>query len=113
MSCDLTILLVASAAILAGGCRSAYYSAYEKFGFYKRDLLKKNVVAARDEQKEAGENFKDALARLKEIYGFSGGDLDKAYAGLNEEYTDCAARAGDVRERIREMETVAEDLFKE
>ena len=45
----LVILLVAVV-----GCRSTYYAAYEKFGVYKRDLLKKRVVAARDEQKEIG-----------------------------------------------------------
>ena len=41
--------------LLCGGCRSAYYSAWEKVGVYKRDLLKKKVVAARDDQKAAGD----------------------------------------------------------
>ena len=31
------------------GCQSAYYAAWEKLGVEKRDLLKKRVVAARDE----------------------------------------------------------------
>ena len=99
--------------ILNSGCRSMYYSAYEKFGVYKRDLLKKNVIAARDDQKEASEQFKDALTRLKELYGFSGGDLEKAYNGLQSEYDDCNAKAEDVHNRIREVETVADDLFAE
>lgn len=98
---------------ISGGCRSAYYAAYEKFGVYKRDLLKKNVVAARDEQKEASEQFKDALTRLKELYGFSGGNLEKTYRSLQSEYDDCAAKADDVHKRIREVETVASDLFAE
>ena len=62
---------------LVSGCRSTYYAAWEKFGVYKRDLLKKKVVAARDEQKAAGEQFKDALTRLKELYGYDGGKLEK------------------------------------
>ncbi len=98
---------------LTAGCRSAYYAAYEKFGVYKRDLLWKNVVAARDEQKEASEQFKDALTRLKELYGFSGGNLEKTYNSLQAEYDDCAAQAQSVRERIREVEKVADDLFSE
>ena len=98
---------------LTAGCRSAYYAAYEKFGVYKRDLLRKNVVAARDEQKEASEQFKDALTRLKELYGFSGGNLEKTYNSLQAEYDDCAAQAQSVRERIREVEKVADDLFSE
>jgi hypothetical protein len=100
-------------ASLSSGCRSAYYAAYEKFGVHKRDLLKKNVIAARDEQKEASEQFKDALTRLKEIYGFSGGDLEKTYKGLQGEYDDCAAQAAQVSERIKTVETVANDLFAE
>jgi DNA repair exonuclease SbcCD ATPase subunit len=109
----LRLLTLFTVVIMVGGCRSAYYSAYEQFGVYKRDLLKKNVVAARDEQKEASEQFKDALTQLKELYGFSGGNLEKAYNGLQSEYDDCAAKAEDVHKRIREVETVANDLFSE
>jgi ElaB/YqjD/DUF883 family membrane-anchored ribosome-binding protein len=98
---------------LSGGCRSAYYSAYEKFGVYKRDLLKKNVIAARDEQKEASEQFKDALTRLRELYGFTGGNLEKTYSSLQGEYDDCAAQAETVRKRVQQVETVATDLFEE
>lgn len=94
-------------------CSSTYYAAYEKFGVYKRDLLKKRVVAARDEQKEAGEQFKDAMTRLKELYGFDGAQLEKAYSGLKAEYDDCASRAESVRKRIKDMDTVATDLFVE
>jgi hypothetical protein len=100
-------------AIASGGCSSAYYAAYEKVGVYKRDLLKKRVVAARDEQKAAGEQFKDALTRLKEMYGYDGGDLEKAYNHLQTEYNDCATRAEHVHKRIKDMETVADDLFAE
>ena len=35
----LTIILV-----MLAGCSSLYYSTYEKFGVYKRDLLKKRVA---------------------------------------------------------------------
>lgn len=99
--------------VLTAGCRSAYYSAWEKFGVHKRDLLKKRVVEARDEQKAAGEEFQDALTRLKELYGFQGGDLDKMYNSLKKDYDDAESRAEKVHSRIREVETVANDLFNE
>jgi hypothetical protein len=99
--------------LLVAGCRSTYYAAWEKFGVYKRDLLKKKVVAARDDQKEAGQQFKDALTRLKELYGFDGGKLEKSYGALQKDYERSAAKADDVRKRIRDVETVAEDLFAE
>lgn len=99
--------------VLATGCRSTYYKAYEKLGVYKRDLLKKKVVAARDEEKAAGEQFKDALTRLREMYAVQGGDLEKTYDRLKSEYDDSSTRATAVRKRISEMETVANDLFRE
>jgi uncharacterized protein YukE len=85
----------------------------EKFGVHKRDLLKKNVVAARDEQKAAGEEFKDALTRLKELYGFQGGDIEKAYNELKKDFDRAQSRADKVHSRIKEVETVANDLFNE
>lgn len=95
------------------GCRSAYYSAWEKVGVYKRDLLKKKVVAARDDEKAASEQFKDALTRLKEMYGFEGGNLEKTYTALNKEYEHSVDRANTVHKRVKDVETVAEDLFVE
>jgi hypothetical protein len=100
-------------ALLLFGCKSAYYSTMEEFGVYKRDLLKKRVVAARDDQKAAGEQFKDALTRLKELYGFEGGDLEKTYNSLNKEYERSVGRANTVHKRIKDVETVADDLFVE
>jgi ElaB/YqjD/DUF883 family membrane-anchored ribosome-binding protein len=94
-------------------CRSTMYSAYEKVGVYKRDLLKKRVVAARDEQQEAQKEFKDALTRLKEITGYDGGELEKAYRRLQSDYDDAAARVSAVHKRIKDVETVARDLFAE
>lgn len=99
--------------VLGSGCQSAVYSTYEKFGVYKRDLLKKRVIAARDEQKEAGEQFKDALTKLREIYGNQNTPLEKTYDQLKNEFDDAQSRAEAVRKRVNDVETVAADLFKE
>jgi hypothetical protein len=107
-----TALLIA-AVLTASGCRSTYYAAYEKFGVYKRDLLKKRVVEARDDQKDAQQQFKDALTRLKEITGFTGGELETKYNALKGEYEDCVSKADRVHQRIKDVETVAGDLFAE
>ena len=109
----LTLLCLTACVLLTPGCRSAYYSAYEKFGVYKRDLLKKRVIAARDDQRAAQQQFKDALARLKEITRFDGGQLERAFKSLNTEYDDCVSQSDTVRKRIRDVETVADDLFAE
>ncbi len=105
--------LVLVTAGLSGGCRSAYYSTMEKFGVYKRDILKKKVEEASKDQKQASKTFKDALTHLKELYQFEGGDLEKNYNRFKDDYDDAVARADDVHKRIDEMETVAHDLFQE
>ena len=94
-------------------CQTAYYATMEKFGYEKRDLLKKAVVAARNEEQQAGTEFKDALTRLKEMYAIQGGDLEKAYNKLKADYESCDSQAKDVRKRIKEMDQVATDLFAE
>ena len=98
---------------LLSGCRSVYYSAWEKLGVCKRDLLKKRVVAARDDEKAAGEQFKDSLTRIKEMYNFRGGDLEETYNTLNSDYERALGRASTVHKRVKDVETVAEDLFAE
>ena len=109
----LSFSLLLAIVVIGPGCRSTYYSTMEKFGVYKRDLLKKRVMAARDEQKDASQQFKDAMTRLRALYGFQGGDLEKTYDALKTDYDRSAAKADDVHKRIRDVETVADDLFKE
>src|SRR3954447_8984980 len=105
--------VLAAALISLTACRTAMYSAYEKVGVYKRDLLKKRVVAARDEQKGAQQEFKDALTRLKEITNFEGGELEKRFRRLQSDYDDAASRVAAVHKRVQDVETVAGDLFSE
>jgi Protein of unknown function (DUF2959) len=113
MKRDLALPALAVILLMLTSCSSVYYNAYETFGVYKRDLLKKRVVAARDEQKAASVEFKDALTRLKEITRFEGGKLESRYRQLQGDYDDCVKRSEGVGTRIKAVETVAEDLFAE
>lgn len=106
-------LLLASLVFTLASCNTVYYAAWEKLGYEKRDLLKSAVKAARGEQKEAGEEFQDALTQLQKLTGYSGGNLESAYNRFKGEYEDCEAQATRVREEIREVDTVARDLFRE
>src|ERR1043165_4824789 len=105
--------LLAMMLLMGTGCQTTYYKTMEMFGKEKRDILKSRVQEARDEQQKTAEQFKDALTRLRELYGSSGSDLEKMYDRLKSEYDSSAARANSVHERIAKMETVARDLFKE
>ena len=95
------------------GCQTTYYAVWEKLGKEKRHLLKDQVEKARSEQEDASEQFKDALTRIKELYGFKGGDLEEFYNKLKSDYEESERRAEAVSSRIEKVEQVANDLFTE
>lgn len=107
------ILLLSLALMALAGCQSAYYSALEKVGLHKRDILVDRVEAARDSQQEAKEQFKDALEHYRSVVQVQGGKLEERYDSLNREYEASEASAREVRERIAAVEDVAEALFRE
>jgi hypothetical protein len=95
------------------GCRNTYYAMWESVGKEKRHLLKDEVAAAREDQAQASEEFKDALTRIKELTGYQGGQLEDAYRRLKGDFEDCQHRAAVIDDRIRNVEQIAADLFAE
>mgnify|MGYP000951982068 FL=1 len=101
-------------AVLGSGCQTVYNKTLENvFGYEKRQLLKKSVAALQEEQQEAQEEFKDAMTRLKELYAFDGGELEKIYNKLKSSHEACEAQAQDVHKRIENMEGIAKSMFSE
>lgn len=94
-------------------CQSAYYSAMDKVGVHKRDILSDRIEGAKDAQIDAKEQFRDALDRFSQELGFHGGDLQQVYENLNDVYNDSEAEANTVSERIDGVEDVAGALFEE
>lgn len=100
-------------ALMLGACSTAYYSAMESIGIPKRDIMIDRVEEARDAQQEGQEQFESALAQFQAVIKVEGGDLEKAYKKLNNEYEDSLDSAEDIRDRIDSVESVAEALFDE
>ena len=94
-------------------CQSTYYSAMEKLGVHKRDILVDRVQEGRDAQEAAKEQFQTALEAFKSVEDFDGGDLEKVYEKLNSEYERSETRVKAVRSRIDSIEDVSQDLFTE
>lgn len=99
--------------LMLSACSSTYYAAWETVGKHKRDLLRDNIEAAREEQAEAQEQIKSALERLRELQNFDGGELEDIYDKLNDDYEESVDRAEDVRDRIEKIDDIANDLFDE
>ena len=106
-------LLAALVLPVLAGCSGAYYGAMEKFGVAKREILADRVEKTREAQKEAKEQFADALQRFLAVTKADGGDLQRKYEDLTREFQRADGQAKEVRERISAVEDVAEALFRE
>lgn len=108
------LLTSAALAVLTlNGCATAYYSAWEKVGYHKRDILEERVEDARDAQADAQVEFKDALEQFGSVVAIEDTDLKRAYDKLNAEYEDSLAASELVSERVDEVDDVANALFEE
>jgi len=99
--------------IALSGCSTAYYSAMEKVGIHKRDIMVDRVVDAKESQEEAQAQFKSALEEMTALINFDGGDLESQYNVIQEQYEDSKAAAEHVSSRIEKIENVADALFDE
>jgi hypothetical protein len=100
--------------LLITGCTTIYNATMEGvFGYEKRELFKKSVASLQEEQKDAQKEFTDALTRLKQLYGFSGGELESVYEKVKSSYERCDGEAKAVHTRIENMEDLAKSMFSE
>ena len=95
------------------GCRSAYYAAWEKLGYEKRDILVSRVESARDSQQAAKEQIKTTYQQFQELTHFNGGDLEAEYNKINDAYESAKSRADTVSKKINSVDKVANDMFDE
>lgn len=108
-----TICFTIIALMLMTGCQSAYYSAMEKVGVHKRDIMLDRVENAQTAQEDAQQQFKSALDQLSQLISYDGGDLAEQYELVNDQYEASKASAEEVTTRIDAIESVADALFDE
>lgn len=113
LSLMLSIMFTSCANKVKEAINSAQYSAWEKVGVEKRDLFKRKVSNVKDDQEDTGEAFKDALTKLKEVYAFDGGNLEREYNKLNNSYENAQEESTEVSASITKLNEVAQDLFVE
>jgi len=99
--------------VLLAGCQSLYFSAMEKVGVHKRDILIDRVEDARESQQDTKAQFQSALDAFMAVTHYDGGDLEATYRDLNDVLERSEARADELSERIDAVEDVAEALFDE
>lgn len=111
----LRMMLVAGMLAIIGCAttRTAYYNAWEKLGYNKRERLVDNVKAARQQQVETKQQFANALEQFKSVVNFQGGNLETVYNKLNKEYERCVSDADGVKSKIQSVKNVSQSLFTE
>lgn len=106
-------MLIAGLMSVLVGCASTGIAVREALGNPKREQLVNRVQEARDDQQEAKEQFSSALEEFLALTNADTGDLEKTYERLKKELTRSESQANTVRDRIRDVERVANALFKE
>lgn len=104
-------LLVAAAAL--SGCASVQYSALEKVGIHKRDILVDRVEDTRDAQSETQEQLVSAYEELSELIGHDGGELEEGYERLSKRVDRSQDAIDDLDDHLGDIDRVSEDLFEE
>jgi len=97
----------------ASGCQKTYYTVMEQVGVEKREILSSRVKHAKESQREAQKDFRDALEKFQAVTGQHGGELEDRYESLRSAYERSQAQAHEVSERIDAVEDVADALLDE
>ncbi len=104
---------VLATVLLLSGCASVQYSALEKVGIHKRDILVNRVEDARDAQTETREKLVSAYEELSALVGHDGGELEKKYRRLSKEVDRSRDATEELDEHLADIDRVSEDLFEE
>lgn len=95
------------------GCESTYYSAMESVGLHKRDILVDRINDVKEAQVDVKEQFSSALDRFTHELNFNGGELEKTYNLISDEYEQSKSEADRLSARIDKVDDVAQALFDE
>lgn len=99
--------------IALSGCASVQYSALEKVGIHKRDILVDRVEDARDAQSDTSEQVVSAYEELSGLIGHDGGELEEKYERLSKEVERSREATEDLDDHLAAIDRVSEDLFEE
>ena len=116
LSCStapLKLTLLGLVMVMLNACATAQYSALEKLGIHKRDILVDRIEAVQETQQETKEQFISAYEQLKALTGGGDKDLENHYNALDKTVKRSESRAEELNQRIDSVEQVANALFDE
>lgn len=108
-----SILILSLALSACGVAQKAQYSALEKIGVHKRDILVDRIEKTTEVQEDTKEQVKSAYQELTELVNVGDADLEKKYQVMAKAVKKSEEKANDLDDRINAVDRVANDLFKE
>ena len=96
-----------------GTVQKAQYSALEKVGIHKRDILVDRIEKTSETQEETKKQFQSAYEELAGLVSVDGSDLEKNYKRMAKAVKASENQAQELDDRIASVNEVANALFKE
>jgi Protein of unknown function (DUF2959) len=106
-------LLLVGCLLSLCACTSVYYKTMQKLGKEKRDILVQRVKDSKKDQEQTKQQIQTTMEKFQALTGFQGGDLEKNYKKLNDEYQRAEGQANKLHDRIKSIDQVSNDLFTE
>ena len=109
--------LILSLAVLSlsacGTAQKVQYSAMEKVGIHKRDILVDRIEKTSEAQEQTKQEFKSAYEELTSLVKTDDRGLEAKYKKLAKAVETSESSANQLEERIASVDKVAKDLFAE
>ena len=112
MKLVLTSLLM----LMLGACgtaQKAQYSALEKVGIHKRDILVDRIEKTSETQEQTKQQFQSAYQHLAGLIKVDDQGLEKKYKNLAAAVKASEDKANELQQRVKSVDKVAQDLFTE
>lgn len=96
-----------------GTTQNLKYSALEKVGIHKRDILVDRIKDTSTAQEKTKQEFQSAYQELSELIDVQDNGLEKKYNKLKQAVENSEERTQDLENRIAKVDEVANALFDE
>ena len=96
-----------------GTAQKVQYSAMEKVGIHKRDILVDRIEKTSKLQEQTKQEFKSAYAELTSLVATGDRGLEAKYKKLAKSVADSESSASELKDRIASVNQVANALFEE
>ena len=96
-----------------GTAQKVQYSALEKVGVHKRDILIDRIEKTTDTQEQTKQQFQSAYEQLASLVSIDDQGLEKKYKSMAAAVERSENKAAELDKRIASVDKVANDLFEE